>query len=181
MWEETGQVEKVQKPLVLCTILRPMLQSEVELNSRMISGGLCVQHFGVEVGFPARDWDGSQEWEHQILVTRPVFSDKGPGPLALQKRIPQRWKVVKQMRYLLRGKRIQCMWIETLADLGKEWVTESHPFDGLNFFYGVFLLGFLWPILICLAHSPYLVYIRILLYEYTHLLAKMDFAKKVAG
>ena len=31
---------------------------------------------------------GSQWGEHQILATRPVVSDKGPGPLALQKRIP---------------------------------------------------------------------------------------------
>ena len=132
-----------------------MLQSEVEPNSRMISGGLCLQHLGAELGFPARDWDLSQQWEHQILVTRSVVTDKG---LQLcRKEFPQRWKVVKQVRCLLRGKRIQCMWIGPLADLGREWVTESHPCDGLNFFYGVFLLGFLWMILICMVHSPYLV------------------------
>ena len=156
-----------------------MLQSEVEPSSRMISGGLCLQHLGVELGFPATDWDLSQQWEHQILVTISVVTDKG---LQLcKKEFPQRWKVVKQVRCLLRGKRIQCMWIDPLADLGREWVTESHPCDGLNFFYGVFLMGFLWTILICLVHSPYLVYLRILLCEYTHLLAKMDFTEKASG
>ena len=31
---------------------------------------------------------GSWQWEQQILTTGPVVSDKGPGFLALQKRIP---------------------------------------------------------------------------------------------
>ena len=31
---------------------------------------------------------GSRQWEQQILTTGPVVSDKGPGFLALQKRIP---------------------------------------------------------------------------------------------
>ena len=42
-------------------------------------------------------------------------------------------------------------------------VPELHPCGGLNHLYETFLLVFLWlVILICLVHSPYLVYLRIL-------------------
>ena len=51
-------------------------------------------------------------WEHQIPATRPMVSDQGAGPLVLQKRIPIRWKVVKQVKYSLRGKRVQYVWID---------------------------------------------------------------------
>ena len=53
----------------------------------LISCGLSLQWLGEVLGLPARDWAGSQPWKHQILATRPGVSDKGPGPLALQKRI----------------------------------------------------------------------------------------------
>ena len=53
-------------------------------------------------------------------------------------------------------------------------VAKLHPRGRLNCFYGAFLLGFLWPvILICLVHTPYLVYLRISPCVCTHLLAKM--------
>ena len=40
---------------------------------------------------------------------------------------------------------------------------ESQPHGSLNYFYGTFLPGFLWPvILICLVHCLYLVYLRTL-------------------
>ena len=59
----------------------------------------------------------------------------------------------------------------------QEWtqrVAESRPHGSLNYFYGAFPLGFLWAvILICLVHSPYLVYLRILPCVHMHLLAKM--------
>ena len=42
-------------------------------------------------------------------------------------------------------------------------VPESHPCGSLNYFYGIFLLDFRWPIiLICLVYNPYLMYLRIL-------------------
>ena len=64
----------------------------------------------------------------------------------------------------------------------RERVPESHPGGSLNYFYGAFLLGFLWPIiLVCLVHSPYLVYLRIITCVCTHLLAKMDSIEKVVG
>ena len=58
-------------------------------------------------------------------------------------------------------------------------VSEFHPHSGLNFIYGAFLPGFLWPIiLICLVHSPYLVYLRIIPCVCIYLLAKMDFTEE---
>ena len=55
---------------------------------------------------------------------------------------------------------------------------ESHL--SLNQFYGAFLPGFLWPIIfLCLVLSLHLVYIRILPYVHTQLLAKMDSSKEV--
>ena len=41
----------------------------------------------------------------QILATGLVASDKGLGPLALQERIPTKTKRLKQVKYLLRGKK----------------------------------------------------------------------------
>ena len=57
--------------------------------------------------------------------------------------------------YLLKGKRVQYLWITTQADLER----ESHPCSSLNYFHGVFLIDFLWPVILnCLVYSPYLVY-----------------------
>ena len=44
------------------------------------------------------------QWEHQILTTRPEVSDKGPGSMALQKRISTKMKTV------------QYIWRDTQAD-----------------------------------------------------------------
>ena len=52
----------------------------------MISGGLNLQQLGAGLGFPARDQAGLQQGEHQTLAARPVVSNKGPGPSALQKK-----------------------------------------------------------------------------------------------
>ena len=64
----------------------------------MISHGLSLQWFRVGLGFPARDWAGSQQYKHQILATRPVVSD------GCRKEFPQRRKVVKQVTYVAGGK-----------------------------------------------------------------------------
>ena len=58
---------------------------------------------------------GSQQQKHQIPATRLAVSDKGPGPLALQKRTSTKTGVVKQVQYLLGGK-VQYIWIDTWAD-----------------------------------------------------------------
>ena len=82
---------------------------------------------------------------------------------------------MKQVQYLLGGKRVQCVWTDTQADSGRETVAELHPHSILNYFNGMLLLVFLWPIiLICLVHSLYLVYLRILLCDSMCLLANMD-------
>ena len=66
--------------------------------------------------------------------------------------------------------------IDSLSDSRRERITEWCPCGSLNYFYGAFLLSFLWPIiLICLIQSPYLVYLRIRPSVHTHLLAKMEF------
>jgi len=53
----------------------------------MISGDLGLQQLGMELGFQNRDWGWVEWWKHQILATRAVVSDKGPGPSVLQQRI----------------------------------------------------------------------------------------------
>ena len=46
-------------------------------------------------------------------------------------------------------------WKDARADSGRERGAESHPHGSLNYFYGTFLPGFLWQvILICLVHCP---------------------------
>ena len=76
-----------------------------------------------------------------------------------------------------RGKRVQYVYIDIRANSGR--VTESRPHSGLNYFYGAFLLGFIWPIiLICLVHSPDWMYLRILPCVHVHLLAKMHYTTK---
>ena len=66
------------------------------------------------------------------------------------------------------------MWIDT-------WAASEIQGD-LNHFYGAFLLGFLWPmILVCLVLSPYLVYLSILPRMRAHLLVKMDSSEEAYG
>ena len=64
----------------------------------------CVLGFQPEI--KARLW-----WlKHQILATRPVVSDKGPGPSALQKKIPIKTESnEKGNMFLLGGKGVQYM------------------------------------------------------------------------
>ena len=53
----------------------------------LVSGGLGPQWLGVGLGLQIGDWSWVWGWKHQIVATRPVISDKGPDPLALQGRI----------------------------------------------------------------------------------------------
>ena len=62
-------------------------ESSIDTYTLLISGGLGMQLLGGRLGFPAT------EWGHVVVVIlaiRPVVSDKGPGPLALQKRISKK-------------------------------------------------------------------------------------------
>ena len=61
----------------------------------------------------------------------------------------------------------------------RETESESHLHGSLNYFYGTFHLVFLWLIiLICLVHSPHLVYLRILLYVHMLSLSQDRFYQK---
>ena len=72
------------------------------------------------------------------------------------------------------------MWIDRNRLSGR--ILESHLCSSLNYLYGAFLLGFLWPLsLICLVQSPYLVYLRIPPCVHMHLLAKKDSTEEVCG
>ena len=108
-----------------------------------------------------------------------MVSDKRPGLRLCRKEFPQRQRVVKQLNYLRGKKNSVCVDRHTGRPRGRHRVAESCLCGSLDYFYGTFLPGFLWPImLICLLHSPYLVYLRILPCVSTHLLAKMDLTEK---
>ena len=85
--------------------------------------------------------------------------------LALQlcrEEFPQRWKVVKLVQCLIRRKN-STVHVDShpgrLRERERERVAESHSLGSVNYFYGAFLAGFLWPVTsICLVHSSYLVY-----------------------
>ena len=81
----------------------------------MLSGGLSLQWLEAGPGFPARDRGWVTAMKAPNLAIRSVVRDKGSGPEALQKGISTK-EVVKQMKYLLGGKRVQYLWIDTWAD-----------------------------------------------------------------
>ena len=77
------------------------------------------------------------------------------------------------------------MWTDTQADSERERerererFAESHSLGSVNYFYGAYLVGFLWPVtLTCMVHSSYLVYRRFLPCVFTYLLANTDFTEK---
>ena len=114
----------------------------------------------------------------QILANRPVVSDKGTGPLTLQKRNSTKKESSEASKVFIRRKKSTVRVDRQMGRLrGK--VSEFHPHSCFNYFYGAFLPRFLWPnVLICLVHSPYLVYLRILPRVCMNLLAKMDFTQE---
>ena len=97
-----------------------------------------------------------------------------PGFSALQKRIPTRMESSEASTVFIR-RRKSAVCVDRQWQAQGETVAESHSHSSLDYFNGMFLPGFLWPIiLICLVHSLYLVYLRILLCNRMCLLAKMD-------
>ena len=89
--------------------------------------------------------------------------------------------VVKQVKYLLEGKS-STVHVDRHKGRLRGGVPESCRCGSFNYFYRALLLVFLWLIiLICLVHSPYLVYLRILPGVCVHLLAKTDFTEKESG
>ena len=108
-----------------------------------------------------------------------MVSNKGPGLLALQKRIPTKVESSGTSQvFIKRRKSTVCV----ERHPGRLRVPELHPCGSLNYLYGVFLMGF--PVtsrLLCLVHSPHVVDLRVLPCVCTHLLAQMDFTEKVYG
>ena len=55
----------------------------VMFQEPLILGGLSLQQLEAGLGFPGREVEVGLWWEHWILATRPVVSDKGPWPFSL--------------------------------------------------------------------------------------------------
>ena len=126
---------------------------------------------GVGLSFQARNWGWIQKWLKAPDPSQ-YTSDQwqAPGPFALQKRISRKTESSEASEVFIKRKRVQCMWINTQAESGGEylncWAASSGQFEILLW---EFLLGFLWPIIfIFLIYSPYLVYLRILTSVHTH-------------
>ena len=85
---------------------------------------------------------GLGQWKHEILVSRPVVSDKSLALWLYRKAFPQRWKIVNRIKCVLRGKKVQYMWIDTGADLEGESLRCTLMASRLNHLYRVFFSGY---------------------------------------
>ena len=129
----------------------------------------------------SRAWIPRQrlDWVKALKALDPsldrVVSDKVPGPLVLQQRISTKTESSEASKVFIKREKMSVC-IDSRSDSRRERITEWCPCGSLNYFYGAFLLSFLWPIiLICLIRGPYLVYQRIHSSVHTHLLAKVEF------
>ena len=140
----------------------------------LISGGL-KQAFGSRPDMEVK----LQQWEHQILATRPLVSDNALALQLCREEFPQRREVMKQAKYTLGGKEESSMCGQTQGQAQRKSRTVMGVYITCM---GHFFLVFLWPnILICLVHSLYIIHLRILPRVHTHLLAKMDSLEEVCG
>ena len=102
---------------------------------------------------PATAWSGasipSQRLSQVALVraSRPVVSDKSPGPSALQKRIPTKMETSETSEVFIKREKIRTVCVDRCTGRLRRRVPESHSHSGLNYFYRAFLLGFLWPVI----------------------------------
>ena len=128
------------------------------------------EDLGLRWAWPATAWSRGWvpspwlRWVAVVKASDPTLDQWSvTRALALQlcrKELPQWRKVVKQV---FSKRRKSTVYVERHRGRLRGRVPESHICGSLSYFYGVFLLGFLWPIiLIFLDHSPYLVYLRIL-------------------
>ena len=91
------------------------------------------------------------------LAFRPGDSDKALAPWLCRKTILTKMESSETNYLLGEKKRVQQVWTDTKAE-SRGRNPESRPGGSLNYFYGPFLLGFLWPtIFICLVKSLNLV------------------------
>ena len=137
----------------------------------LISCGLSLQW--LEQGLSSQTSRGGENTRFQSLeqwwVTR---------ALALQlcrKEFPQRQKVTKQVKYVLKGIHVDR---HTGRLRERPWVAPSRHFRSLT--WGI-SPGFTLAILMCPIHSSYVVYLRTLPCVHMHLLAKMDLKKSCMG
>ena len=156
-----------------------ILQSKdciMDILSVMIAGGLGLkQGLGSQAETEARSW----EWKHKILALDQWSVARALVLQLCRKEFSWRWKVVKQVFI---GRKKSTVHIDRHMGILRDRVTESHPRGNLNSFYGTFLLGFLWPIiLICLVRSSYLVYLRIFPCVCMHVLAQLGPVAKICG
>ena len=106
----------------------------------------------------------SQQWEHQILATRPVVSDKSWNLWFYRKGFPQRQSSEASTHWR--------------TQRGSPWVKALWWFELL--LWGVSSRFPLASHHDCLVHSPNLVYLRVLLCVLIHLLAKLNFTEKAS-
>ena len=59
---------------------------------------------------------GLQPSKHRIIATRPVVTDKGPGPSALQKRTSMEMEESEASKVFYEQEGVQCAWTNTQAD-----------------------------------------------------------------
>ena len=116
---------------------------------------LSLQQLEVGLPFPARDWD-------QVVVvraSRPVVSDKSPGPSALQKRIPTKMESSETSKVFIKREKIRTVCVDRYMGRLRRRVPESHSHSGLNYFHRAFLLGFFWPIIWLASFTVHIWYI----------------------
>ena len=108
-----------------------------------------------------------------------MVSDKDRGSSVFQKGIPTKTESSETSK-VLGGK--STVRVHSHTGRLRRGKRELRPHGKLNHLYGAFFPGSLRPIiLICQAHSPYLVYLRILPCVHIHLLAKIDYTKEAYG
>ena len=152
------------------SIIFPMVLGDLRWPLSACSG------LGQGLGSQPENGPWSEQWKQQLLATRPVDSDEGPGPLAWQNRIPTKVESSETSKVFIKRKKVVCVDRHT----GRLGVPALHPRGSLNYVYGVFQMGFpLTSRLICLVHSPHLVDLRILPCVHMCLLTKTDFTEKV--
>ena len=96
---------------------------------------------GLELGLGSQPETGLGP-STQTLATRPVVSDKGPGPSALQERILTKTESRETSIVFIKRKKST---VRVDRHTGRLRVREWHPHGSSNYFYGAFLPGFLWP------------------------------------
>ena len=79
------------------------------------------------------------QWgKHQILATRPVVSDRSPGPSAIQKRIPTKTDSSEISEVFVKRKKSTVHVDRHTGEL-RERVSELHPWGSFSYFSDIFL------------------------------------------